>query len=458
MRKKIRSSLSIKVFLWVFCALTICCATIYGIVLAFVPHNYQIVSDSQFEGNTNVLFSDLNNQTYDDAVEAIYNFCIENNSVALLERDHKTMTFGDFENTETDLSAASSYTSSLKFQGDSEESILSVIAVSKTADEIFTTLLQFIPVIFGIVILISALSSLICSKVIVAPIAKISRISRRMTELDMTWHCDTDRTDEIGVLSSSLNTMAARLKNTLSELETANQQLKLDVKKFQILEQQRRNFFTAVSHELKTPLTILKGQIENMLLGYGDYKNHEKYLPQALETTEDIEHLVKEILSITKMENMDISDSLQSVSLNRLLTQSVQDITPLSDQKSISIYNKITEEVTLSVHPELFSKVLSNVLGNAVRHSPAGAEVTIKLGSDSGSHVLTVENTGVSLAEENLEHLFTPFYRADKSRNKSTGGSGLGLYIVKTILELHGVDYQMRNTEKGVAFDIKWHD
>ena len=131
-----------------------------------------------------------------------------------------------------------------------------------------------------------------------------------MTELDMTWRCDTDRKDEIGVLSSSLNTMAARLQSTMEELETANQQLTKDVKKFQRLEEQHRNFFAAVSHELKTPLTILKGQLENMILGFGDYQNHDKYLPQALKSAEDIEYLVKEILSITKMETMNIDSSL----------------------------------------------------------------------------------------------------------------------------------------------------
>ena len=126
----------------------------------------------------------------------------------------------------------------------------------------------------------------------------------------MTWRCDTDRGDEIGVLSSSLNTMAARLQSTMEELEMANQQLTKDVKKFKMLEEQHRNFFAAVSHELKTPLTILKGQLENMILGFGDYQNHDKYLPQALKSAEDIEYLVKEILSITKMETMNIDSSL----------------------------------------------------------------------------------------------------------------------------------------------------
>ena len=96
---------------------------------------------------------------------------------------------------------------------------------------------------------------------------------------------------------SLLNTMASRLNETMEELTNANNQLTDDVEKFKSLEEQRRNFFSAVSHELKTPLTIQKGQIENMILGYGDYQNHEKYLPETLKATEDIEHLANFIVT-----------------------------------------------------------------------------------------------------------------------------------------------------------------
>ena len=254
-----------------------------------------------------------------------------------------------------------------------------------------------------------------------------------MTSLDMTWRCDIESDDEIGVLASGLNTMASRLQTTMEELENANTQLTADVKKFQALEEQRRNFFAAISHELKTPLTILKGQIENMILGYGDYQNHEKYLPEALKATEDIEYLVKEIISISKMESMDLHDTLQDVSL------------PAS----------ISEDIIISANRNLWKKALSNIIGNAIRHSPSGTEVFISLQSSEQGNTLAVENTGVFISEADLPHMFTPFYRADKSRSKATGGSGLGLYIVKTSLDLHGMEYKITNTEKGVAFYLK---
>ena len=311
MRKKISNSLSAKVFLWVFTALTLCSILIYGIVLIFVPQSYQLTGSKQFETNAGALFSALENKNYEDGTTLITNFCIENNAVAMLGNEKNSVTFGDFDNIGDDLSTAQTYTTDVTFAEDKASYTLSVISLSKTASELFSLLLRFIPLVLTVILLLSALSAFICSRVIVAPIAKISQISKRMTELDMTWRCDTDRKDEIGVLSSSLNTMAARLQSTMEELETANQQLTKDVKKFKMLEEQHRNFFAAVSHELKTPLTILKGQLENMILGFGDYQNHDKYLPQALKSAEDIEYLIKEILSITKMETMNIGNSLE---------------------------------------------------------------------------------------------------------------------------------------------------
>ena len=341
----------------------------------------------------------------------------------------------------------------MTFAEDKASYTLSVISLSKTASELFSLLLRFIPLVLTVILFLSALSAFICSRVIVAPIAKISQISKRMTELDMTWRCDTDRGDEIGVLSSSLNTMAARLQSTMEELETANQQLTKDVKKFKMLEEQRRNFFAAVSHELKTPLTILKGQLENMILGFGDYQNHDKYLPQALKSAEDIEYLIKEILSITKMETMNIGNSLEPLSLSDLVRKTVTELQPLAAEKDIAIFQNIPEDISVSVNRNLFRKALSNIIGNAIRHSKDGAEIYADF--DRDMHILAVENTGVFLDEDNLENMFTPFYRADKSRSKVTGGSGLGLYIVKTILDLHQMGYQITNTDKGVAFYLK---
>lgn len=451
LRKKIRNSLSIKVFLWVFAALTICSSLIYGIVLTVLPKQYQITSDEKLDANTEILISNLKKMNYDDATKEIYNFCIQNNATAMLSDDNRALSFGEIQAEDSAVSTSNIVTTIAFLDSDTEYTLV-VSSISKTADVILSLMLRFLPVVFFIIILLSVLSAFICSKVIVTPIAKISQISKRMTSLDMAWRCDIKSDDEIGVLASSLNTMASHLQTTMEELENANVQLSADVRKFQALEEQRRNFFAAVSHELKTPLTILKGQIENMILGYGDYQNHEKYLPEALKATEDIEYLVKEIISISKMESMDLRDTLQNVSLLSSVNETIEILLPIAKDKNIQIHQNITTDISVPVNRNLWNKALSNIIGNAIRHSPCGEEVFISLQLIEQENALVIENTGVFISEADLPYMFTPFYRTDKSRSKATGGSGLGLYIVKTILDLHSMGYSIQNTPKSVAF------
>lgn len=452
MRKKIRNSLSVKVFLWVFSALTICSMLIYGIVLTVLPKQYQNAADEELVSGAETLVSKLQGMRYEDAVSEIDDFCIQNDSAAILSDGEDAISFGEIEAEEQLIAAASSIAITVTFSDSETEYALAVASLSQTADTIMSLMLRFLPVVLAIILLLSFLSAFICSRIIVGPIARISQISARMTSLDMTWRCDIETGDEIGVLAASLNTMAERLQETMEELKNANDQLTDDVEKFRTLEEQRRNFFAAVSHELKTPLTILKGQIENMILGYGDYQNHEKYLPEALKATEDIEHLVREIISISKMESMDLADTLQEISMLDSVSETVETLLPLAKDKNIQIHQNISSDRILPVNPDLWNKALSNIIGNAVRHSPWGENVFISVQSCEDGNALVVENTGVFIPENDLSQMFTPFYRTDKSRSKATGGSGLGLYIVKTILDLHGMTCRIKNTRRGVAF------
>lgn len=267
----------------------------------------------------------------------------------------------------------------------------------------------------------------------------------------MTWHCDINRTDELGMLANSLNVMAEKLDTAMKELETANIKLSEDITSIQKLEKQRRDFFTAVSHELKTPITVIKGQLESMILGIGEFKNHEKYLPRVLSATEDMEFLVKEILYISKMEANGLDAPTEEISLANVVQECVENNMPLADEKQMIVEIKIMEDVLLPAQPQLLKKAISNIIGNAIRHSPAGASVEIILSVKS----LVVENSGIIIPEENLQNMFLPFYRADKSRNKSTGGSGLGLYIVKSIFELHRLNFEIENGSYSVRFIVK---
>ena len=196
-------------------------------------------------------------------------------------------------------------------------------------------------------------------------------------------------------------------------------------------------------------LFIVKGQIESMLLGIGKYKDTGKILPETLREVENMERLVGEILAISKME-MDGLTRREPVFLGELVSQVTEALLPLAQERRITVHTQCSGEAVVSGSPSLLEKAIHNIVGNAIRHSPEGARVTIQLTPTA----LTVTNTGVSIPREDLPVLFTPFYRVEKSRNKSTGGSGLGLYLVKTIFQLHGFSYRLENVTGGVAFTV----
>ena len=438
-----------------FCALTVGCIIVYGIIYALLPKQFDIRLYDEMEKETVQLADNLSEGTFFEADVQIEEFCRINNASVTLMGEGETRSFGVIDRQhESDSVIGSTITAYVYFTDKQTEFMITVFYLSRAAHTITTVMLKLLPAVAAGILLLSALSAFICSKVIVSPIKKLSENSKRMTAPDADWKCDVSRSDEIGVLSESLNTMASRLHQTMQELKDANEHLKEDIKRSKLLEQQRRDFFIAVSHELKTPLTVLKGRLENMMLGYGDYKDHDKYLPMAYDSAEDIEKLVREIITITKTENTDISSSLCEVSLAQTVNETVHNIEPLAKDKNITIHQQITGDTKLTVDKELWSKALSNIIGNAVRHSPDGEKVFISLETDDGRQTLVVMNTGASIPKEDMPHLFTPFYRADKSRNRATGGSGLGLYIVRTILDLHGMSCTIKNTEQGVAFYI----
>lgn len=448
--RNVKNSLSAKVFLWVMCALTLCSVLIYALVMVIIPRQYTTLTNARVEQDVMQFAGEIDGMDYASARDEIYSFCIENHVTAMLIAGDQTILFGG-ESEMEEAENTASISVMLHLPDVPGNSVLTVISSGSTAREITDTFLNMLPFAAVLIVSISSLSAWFCSRIIVKPVLEISSVSKRMAQMDMTWHCETERSDELGTLANSLNTLAQRLTQAMGELEAANAQLREEIAISRTLEKQRRDFFAAASHELKTPVAILKGQIESMTLGIGDYKNHEKYLPQALAAVERMERLIREILTVTKMESGIPESAFAEEALAPILRACVAEIEPLAEEKRITIdTRRIKEAVSVRVNKPLFQKAISNILSNAVRYSPEGQRVTVALTEAE----LTVENTGVTIAEEDLPSLFTPFYRAERSRSRKSGGSGLGLYIVKTILELHGFLYKIENVGNAVRFTI----
>lgn len=429
---------------------------IYGIAMVAMPQSYKAQMNKRFSERADQLMEQLETESRKSAEKIIADFCIENNATISLKGDGDNLIFGNSElleqgNTGSNVGATQVVASITKFTDSDVPYTLMTAQQLKAVNEISDTFLKLFPWILLIVLFISVTGSFIFSKILAKPVQEISRISKRMSTLDMTWHCDINRTDELGVLVDSLNTMAQKLNASMGELENANHQLQMDIEKERKQERQRRTFFAAVSHELKTPITILRGQVESMIYGIGDYKNKEKYLPLALKTVERMENLVKEILTVSRLTADGFQISKYSIDLSILVRECLETYELLAVKKQITLKSDLLVPVALSVDRKLFEKVISNILSNAILYSSQGETVTVTL-TDS---ILTVENTGSQIPEEKMSDLFAPLTRVEESRNKQSGGSGLGLYIVKTILDLHKLPFKIENTERGVLFTIE---
>ena len=237
-------------------------------------------------------------------------------------------------------------------------------------------------------------------------------------------------------------------------MKVANIKLKEDVEREKQLEQQQLSFFSAVSHELKTPITILKGQIQGMLYNVGGYKDRDKYLQKSYRVTERMENLVQEILSISKMKTSAFTLSLERINLSQLVYTCIGENKELAIQHNIEIIEQIENDIFVSVDNTLMKKALNNIINNAIVYSPEDNEVIIHLYKKQNKLILDIENTGAHIDEQEISELFLPFTRYEKSRNRNTGGSGLGLYLVKMILDLHEMPFTMKNAERGIIFSI----
>ena len=450
MAKRIRDSLTARVFLWIFLLLVVCSLLIYGCVMIFVPKRYTAMSRASAIDKTLQLGDALSSAAPENIPREIDRFCLENQIVLEVNDGRETSICGSLDGLRVEWGDSPSFVISIHNAVHDKLYTLRLIAWASPEQDLTEVFIQMLPLVLLLILMISSAGALLCSGVLVRPVLKISRISQRMADLDLTYDCPTNRTDEIGVLSNNLSAMARKLDGALKDLESANGRLREDMARIAAMSEQRSDFFAAASHELKTPITILKGQIESMILGIGRFRDTKQVLPDTLREVENMERLVKEILTISRIEIEGLSEKQETVSLSRALEKVTALLAPLAEERQIAISKSITPEVMVHGNPSLLEKVLHNILSNAIRHSPDRAQVSVRLGTDC----LEVSNSGVTIPEEDIPSLFTPFYRVEKSRNKATGGSGLGLYLVKTILQLHGLPYSLENHEDGVRFTI----
>ncbi len=348
------------------------------------------------------------------------------------------------------MSEQATITAEVRFAGQEDSYTLYVTPRMEAENLAVRALAQMAPWILLVLLIFSLLCALVYSRYITRPIVRLSGIAGKMAQLDFQWESGEKRGDEIGRLGRSLDQMARKLSAALTDLEGANRALRGEVERERELDRQRMAFFNAASHELKTPVTILKGQLSGMLEGVGIYQDRDKYLLRSLQTTGRMEDLIGEMLAISRMESGAAALRQETVDLSALTAERLQQDGELFRQREQELVSALTPGVLVTGDPSLLGRVVGNLLSNAAIYSPQGARIRVWCGFRDGRPALTVENTGARIPEEALPHLFEAFYRTENSRNRSTGGSGLGLYLVKMILDRHGAECAIENTKDGV--------
>ncbi|WP_342503841.1 HAMP domain-containing sensor histidine kinase [Lysinibacillus sp. FSL L8-0126] len=332
--------------------------------------------------------------------------------------------------------------------------IVNVFATFQPIDEASQVLVRFLPYISIIVVGIGLGSAYLYSRFITKPLLYINERAQKMANLDFSENIVVRSNDELEELSNSLNEMSNNLQKTMNDLQIANEQLKDDIERERKIETKRREFFTTVAHELKTPLTVMKGYIEGMIYNIGPYQNRDYYLEKNRKIIERTEQLVREILSMSKLEQDTFKIQAREINLLDLIETITKDLAFFASQKNIRIINKIPPDNYVFTDSDLLEKALKNIIHNAIMYSPQGETVYLALTEDSKQNQIQIQiiNTGVQIKADELQQLFQPFYRIEKSRNRNTGGSGLGLYIVKQIFQSLSINYSVDNMENGIQF------
>lgn len=341
------------------------------------------------------------------------------------------------------------------FKGNDNEYTLFVFGSTEQVNQAIAALKRILPWLLLTIFCVSVLVSLFYSGYLTKPVVSLSKTSSLMAELDFSTPSALDRWDEIGILSRSLDTLAEKLDCALTDLQNANAQLKSDMEFERAQERKRMDFFAAASHELKTPVTILKGQLEGMIQGVGVYRDRDKYLLRAREVTGTMETMVQEILTVSRMESQNFSLQKKNTDLAELIRIQLADLNELFEKKNMNMEINLPDALRRNIDPALMTTVIRNLLTNAVRYSPEKARISVGLHQEGTEAVMRVENSGVWIPREDLSKVFDAFYRVDTSRNRKSGGSGLGLYIVREILEQHGAAYEIENTASGVQFTVR---
>lgn len=296
------------------------------------------------------------------------------------------------------------------------------------------------------------LLSRVYSNMITKPLVKINNIATKMSKLDFTEKCEVRGNDEISNMASSLNFLSENLHDALTSLRDANAKLEKDIEKERSLEKMRKEFVTSVSHELKTPITLIDGYAEGLRDNIFEEHETDYYLDIIVDEARKMSNLVSDMLDLSQLESGNFKLSKDTFAIAELIRFTIKKYCAVIDEKSIHLENNLIDSVLINADWNRMEQVMTNFITNAIRHVNINGTIKLNMIDIDDFIRIEVENTGSSIPDEDLEKIWDKFYKIDKSRNRRLGGTGVGLSIVKNILLLHDYQYGVENIEIGVKF------
>lgn len=335
-------------------------------------------------------------------------------------------------------------------------SISSMIPIRESAE----TIKQFFIYLFIGGLFVTAIISVVVSKMVTKPLRKLAKDASMLASLSFVERDKTTRTDEIGDLDRCLTSLSSNLQVALEDLRSKNLLLEEDLNRKEMLENQRKSFIRDISHELKTPLALIQGYAEGILDGVAA-EDSKEYLGIILDESRNMEALIKDMLELSYTESEAFTLDMKSIDLSGLISGTQAAFKGI--RQDIRLESDIKPGITAYGDSEKLTIVIRNILKNAFTYTDENGRVSISLKSDETGEcsVLKVTNSPAFISEEDLQNIWVQFYKKDKSRQRVKGSSGLGLSIVRNILDKHGFEYGIRNVAasdgaSGIEFTVSF--
>lgn len=318
---------------------------------------------------------------------------------------------------------------------------------------------RFLYLIGGLTILVGGIFVSFISKKFTSPIVELNSIAKKMAKLDFSHkYRTTDTDDEINNLGKSINIMSDKLEKTIKQLRATNIELEKDIEEKSKIDEMRKQFISDVSHELKTPIALIQGYAEGLIENVNtDEENRKFYSEVILDEANKMDKLVKELLELMKLEYGKREFNNEKFDIQELISEVVRKSKVMIEENKIQI--DYINDTPIYVYADEFyiEQIVTNYLTNAIKHVEQKdgkklIKITNKVDIEKNKVRIYVFNTGENIKEEDLNRIWNRFYKIDESRNREDGGTGIGLSVVKAIMNNYENDYGVVNKETGVEF------